>query len=495
MLAFLRRQMQDLLAKREPLKAAVDAAIEAPTKENRNLTDAEKTAFDAAREALKAHDAEVEELQGRITEAEQAEAREARAAEIRNQYGDAPGGGGTGARVVSEPLTYQRGNGRSYFLDLARAQVRGDAAALARLQAHEVELRVEMPKRERRREEAAQREVRTIGGMSEQQRESVFERRVNPNRTDGQGGYFVPPLWLIDEYIELPRFGRPFANAIPNFTLPSGTDSINLPKIASGTATGVQTADAGAVTSTDLTDDFVNAPVRTIAGQQDTAMQLLDQSPVAFDEIIFADLTASYNQQLDTQLWTGSGSSGQVLGALNVSGPNAITYTDATPTLAEMYVPWVQSVSQVATQRKRPPTATFCIPGLWYWANAQLDANGRPLLLPEQGPGDLNPLAIASGAVSEGPVGRLTVGTPVILDGNIPSNLGAGTNETRIVTARTPDLYLWEGSLRTRVLQEVLSGTLQVRFQLWNYVAFMPNRLPKAISIVSGTGLIPASGY
>jgi hypothetical protein len=42
----------------------------------------------------------------------------------------------------------------------------------------------------------------------------------------------------------------------------------------------------------------------------------------------------------------------------------------------------------------------------------------------------------------------------VILDGNIPSNLGTGANETRIITARTPDLYLWEGPIQTRVLTE-----------------------------------------
>lgn len=493
MLAFLRKQMQDLLTKRAALKAAVDAAIEAPTRENRNPTDAEAATFHTAREALKAHDDEAEQLQARITEAEEAEAREARAAEIRAQY--ANGEGGTGARVTREPMTYERGNGQSYFQDLAKSQLQGDQRALARLQSHEVELRVELPARERRREEAARREVRTIGGLNEQQRESVFERRVNPNRTDGQGGYFVPPLWLIDEYIDLPRFGRPFANAVPNFTLPQGTDSINLPKINSGTATGVQAADGAAVVSQDITDTFVTAQVRTIAGQQDVAMQLLDQSPISFDEVTFADLTSDYNQRLDTQMWVGTGANGQVLGALNVSGPNAITYTDTTPTLPELWVPWVQSVSQVSTNRKKPATATFCTPGIWYWAASAVDANSRPLIIPEQGPGDLNPLAISSGLVAEGPVGRLTVGTPVILDGNIPSNLGAGTNESRIVTARTPDLYLWEGSMRTRVLTEVLSGTLQVRFQLFNYVAFMPDRLPKAISIISGTGMVPAAGF
>jgi len=35
----------------------------------------------------------------------------------------------------------------------------------------------------------------------------------------------------------------------------------------------------GRVTSMVLTDDFITAPVRTIAGQQDAALQVLEQSP------------------------------------------------------------------------------------------------------------------------------------------------------------------------------------------------------------------------
>jgi HK97 family phage major capsid protein len=493
MLAFLRKQMQGALEERAALKAAVDALIEAPTKEQRALTDTETTQFNEAHAKVRAKDEEIAGMEARIKELEATEERDAKAAELRKQFGQ-EGPQPTGARVTSEPLTYQRGNGNSYFLDLANAQLRNDGAALARLQAHATELRVELPARERRREEAAQRELRSVSHLSERQRESVFEKRVNPNRTDGQGGYFVPPLWLIDEYIDLPRFGRPFANAVRNMPLPGGTDSVNLPKIATGTATGVQTADAAAVTSQDMTDDFVTAPVRTIAGQQDVAIQLLDQSPIAFDEIVFADLVADYNQRLDTQLLSGSGASGQVTGVLNTAGINSVTYTDATPTLPEMHTPWVQSVSQIFTNRKMPALATFVTPAVWFWAMAQLDPNNRPLILPEQN-GPFNPLALQTGEIAEGPVGRLTVGTPVLLDGNIPSNLGAGTNESRIITARTSDLYLWEGSMQTRVLSEVLSGTLQVRFQVYNYVAFMPNRLPKAISVVSGTGMIPAAGF
>jgi hypothetical protein len=69
------------------------------------------------------------------------------------------------------------------------------------------------------------------------------------------------------------------------------TDSIIIPEILSGTAVGIQTADNEPVTDVDLTATFINAPVRTISGQQGVAIQLLAQSPIAFDEIVFRDLT------------------------------------------------------------------------------------------------------------------------------------------------------------------------------------------------------------
>jgi hypothetical protein len=55
----------------------------------------------------------------------------------------------------------------------------------------------------------------------------------------------------------------------------------------------------------------------------------------------------------------------------------------------------------------------------------------------------------------------------VILDANLPTNLGAGTNQDAvIVTAAAPN-YLWElpeGPV-TRVYEEVLSGNLTIRLQ------------------------------
>lgn len=474
--------IQALQKRRAEQKTKLAALLETPTKEGRNLNDEERGTFEAIEKEIRDIDARVTELD------EQARADE-KAAETAKRYQLSQPGEG----VRSEPTTYDSSNKHSYFLDLVRSELhRGDGdggvqAARDRLARHRAEVDASMSKREASRATKARTELRGID------RGSVFEKRVNPNRTDGQGGYFVPPDWLVDEYIDLPRFGRTFANACRNLTLPSGTDSINIPKIATGTATGVQTADAAAVTSQDLTDTFVTAPVRTIAGQQDIALQLLDQSPVGFDEIVFADLIADYNQRLDIQCINGSGSAGQLKGVLNVSGINAVTYTDTTPTLPELYLPLMQALSLVAKNRKMMATATFMTPSRWYWAASQLDSANRPFILPETN-NPFNPLALQTGGDVEGPVGR--VGSqPILADGNIPANLGAGTDEERIISARTSDLYLWEGSMRTRVLQEVLSGTLQVRLQVWNYAAFMADRRPESISVISGTGLIAASGF
>jgi len=41
-------------------------------------------------------------------------------------------------------------------------------------------------------------------------------------------------------------------------------------------------------------------------------MQLLDQSPINFHEVVFRDLTADHNRPLDQQVLTGSGSAGQL---------------------------------------------------------------------------------------------------------------------------------------------------------------------------------------
>jgi HK97 family phage major capsid protein len=362
-------------------------------------------------------------------------------------------------QVLSEPTTYAKGNHSvSYMRDLMRHSLRmdSDGQSAERLSRHAAEVR-----------------------NGTEYRDLL--------RTDGNGGYFVPPAWLMTQYVDLVRGGRATADLCFQGTLPGGTDSLNFPKIATGTTTAVQTADNGSVSETDLTDTSVSAGVKTIAGQQDIAVQLLDQSPISFDEVIFKDLLADYAKNVDIQVINGSNASGQVKGILGATGINAVSYTDTSPTVAELYPKLADAVNQAAVGSGSAPTVIVMHPRRWAWFLTAMDTTNRPLVVPS-GPG-VNQLAAFGGVKFQGVVGEL-FGLPVVTDPNIPTNLGAGTNEDRIIVMKADENYLYESSIKTRVLPEVGSGTLTVRLQVYGYLAFTAERRPAATSVISGTGLV-----
>jgi HK97 family phage major capsid protein len=367
------------------------------------------------------------------------------------------------ARVeaVREGRTYDQGNGRSYLQDLMRVQLNMDATgeSIERLRRHAQDVA----------EAAASPEYRDL------------------NRTDGTGGYAVPPLWLMSQYIDLARAGRAYANLCNGQPLPPGTDSINIPKMATGTATAIQTADNAGVQETDLTDTSVQAPVRTIAGQQDVAIQLLDQSPISFDQVIFRDLVADYATKLDVQVIAGTGSSGQVTGVRNTSGITTITYTSATPTVAALYSKIADAVQRIHTLRFMPPTAIVMHPRRWAYLLAATDTTGRPLVVPNSG-GPMNASATLGAVAAEQVVGQMH-GLPVVTDPSMPTTLGAGTNEDVIHVVRASDLLLFESGIRSRVLPEVGSGNLTVRLQCYGYLAFTAGRYPASVVEIGGSGM------
>jgi hypothetical protein len=234
MLEFLRQQLKELLEARAALKSELDGILVAPTNEKRGLTEAEDKTFAEKRDAITAKDGEIQAVQKRIAELEEIEQRSENANKLAAEFGQKGEQRKPSVQVGAEPFTYNRWNrNHSYFLDLARVELRrgdGDGGveeARARLLRHANELDVEMPKRQQLREQRAVDDLGKIDDLKAEQRASVFERqekRAAPNRVDGQGGYFVPPLWLIDEYIDLARFGRQTANLCRNSPLPTGTD-------------------------------------------------------------------------------------------------------------------------------------------------------------------------------------------------------------------------------------------------------------------------------
>ncbi|MFD7791025.1 phage major capsid protein [Streptomyces sp. NPDC059759] len=469
MLAYLRKQMTAALEARAALKTEVDGIVKAAETAGREKLSAdEQTAFDAKRSEIRAKDTEIEELDSKIKDLEEDEKREQRAGEILARHGQA-GERRERVTVTSEPETYRKGGQTSYFRDLFRAQMKGDSTAVERLA---------------RSDREVNDQLKRIARGAEKALKGIEARALTT--TDGAGGEFVPPLWMVNDYIELARAGRVVADQVRPMALPPGTDSISLPRVASGTATAEQASQNTNVQDTDATTNSVTANVTTIAGKQVVSQQLLDQSPINMDQILLADLAADYAIKADAFVINNNATN--KVGLLNVSGVNGVTYTDASPTVGELYPKGADAIQQIHTGRFMPADKHFMHPRRWAWMTAAVDTAGRPLVIPAANMPQ-NVLAAMSEVASEGFVGTWQ-GLPVYVDPNIPTNLGAGTNEDRIITLRSTDVIFFEGTPQAEAFRETKAEQLSVLLRFYNYVALHASRYPKAISVISGTGLI-----
>lgn len=416
------------------------------------LLDGEPTA--EALETVEARQAELASLDAQIKSVEETEARTAAIAESREAAHISP------AVVTSEPNVYSEHSERSYFRDLANATVRNDRDSWDRLYRHMNEVAV--------------------------------ETRAGNDRTDGNGGEFVPPLWLTDLYAKTLRPGRVAADQLTKMALPAGTDSISIPRITTGATVAVQAADGDAVSNTDLVTTSVTAPVRTIAGYSVVSQQLLDQSPLrsGIDQMIFTDLMADYDYKLDYQVLQGVGTAGALYGLLNTVGIGTVTYTSGTPTAAGIGTALAQAISTVAKNRYQGAEAIVMHPSIFWQLVGMSDSQGRPLVVPNPSQ-SVNAFGNANaGAPAQGFAGTI-LGLPVYVDAAI----AASSSQLPILVAKFSDTLLMESGPRTRVVIGDTTGRqLQVNFQLYNYAAIAA-RYPAGIAKVVGTGLVPISGY
>lgn len=357
--------------------------------------------------------------------------------------------------VKSEPLTYSRHGEHGFFRDLYRRDVAHDPQAAERLSRHVREMEVE--------------------------RKAKFDL----SSTDSAGGYLVAPLWLNEQFVDIAKAGRVVTDAIGARPLPPNTDSINLPTLSTGTSIADQ-ADNASVSETDAVFSTVAGAVKTKAGLQDVSQQLIDRSIPGVDEVIFADLVKEYAVQLDTDVINSATSSN--LGLLQVSGINSVTYTDASPTVPEAYPKIADAIQRIHANIYRPANAIFMHPRRWGWFLASIDGNSRPLITPYA---NVNAAGQSPGPVAQGLVGSIQ-GVNVYVDANIPTTLGASTTEDVIIVAATDELYVYEDQSGPylETFRDVGSGNLTVRFRLHNYWAQINGRRPKAISKITGTGLI-----
>jgi HK97 family phage major capsid protein len=389
---------------------------------------------------------------------------------------------GSHARVTSEPSVYTPvsswNRGPSYFRDLWRAK-KGDAAAVERLRKNDAHVA------------------------------AYSKRDSGLNTGNGAGGEFVPPLWLENEFVPLARPGRVSADLCTKDGLPEGTDSINIPKVATGTAVAVQGYPTGGqntpIQATDLTTTSISSGVFTAAGGQTVSLQLIEQSPVNIDKVVLTDLALANAINTDGWVLSGGGGSTAPQGILGLTGVNAITVSQTTAGTAplvgavnaggnvNLYTAIAQAISQVQRKRFLPPTHIVMHPTLWYYMLTQADSQSRPVVLANTN-GLFNSAGVRDGLDSEGIVGNI-LGLPVVADPNMPTNLGAGTNQTPIIVGRFSDAWLWEGAVKAEAFEQTYANQLSLYLRLYQYVSFQAGRYAQSFSVINGNGLVAPTNF
>ena len=416
-----------LKEKRSSLLASAQSIVDAAEVESRDLTADEDTKIAEALNAAKA-------LDDQITKHEELEARSAAAKEARKELGVAV--------VKSEPRTYTQRSGHSFIADAFRAQFNNDWQASERIARH--------------------------------MREEQVERR---DVTSSNFAGLIVPQYLTELAAPFARAGRPTADAARKHQLPADGLTISISRVTTGSSVAEQ-VEGAAVSETNMDDTKLDVSVKTFAGQQNVSRQAIERG-TNVDSLVMADLVSAYHTALDAD----------VVNTIKVGNGNTVTYTDASPSVAEFYPKLLDAIQKIQTTFFAGPNVVIMHPRRLAWVLAAVDLQNRPLALP-QSHNPMNTVATGAGSVVYGNSGYTIAGLPVITDANVPTNLNG--DQDAIYLGSTQELHLWEegnGEPMMLRFEQPKAAELDVTMIVYGYSANTVGRYPKAWAEIIGTGL------
>ena len=389
---------------------------------------------------------EVKELDEQIRRHKELEERAAAATESRKASGIEV----AVAEVKSEPRTYAPKSEHSFVRDAFAAQFMNDFGASQRLARHMTEERVE------------RRDV-----------------------TSANFAGLIVPQFLTELAAPFARAGRPFLDAARKHALPAEGLVISISKVTTGSATAVQTEGA-AVQETNIDDTKLDVSIVTVAGQQNVSRQSIERG-TNIDTLVMADLVSAYHTNLDSLFVTTSATS------LTNTITQVVTYTDASPTVAELYPKIVDCVQRIQTNFFAGPNFILMHPRRLAFILAAVDGQNRPLAVPVPNFNGQPAFASGNGAPVYGNSGYTMLGLPIITDANVITNNGVGTDEDVIIVGNTQEAHLFEqgnGEPMMLRFEQPKAAELDVTMIVYGYSAFTANRYPNAFALVGGTGLV-----
>lgn len=361
------------------------------------------------------------------------------------------------ARVGREERTYRPDTdkrGVQFLSDVANAAM-GDFGANERLSRHMSEERVE-------------RAGQTI------------DRAVGTGAFSG----LVVPQYLVDQFAGYPRADRPTADVMRKHDLPATGMTAYLGKLTTGSTADEQSTQNSAVSETDVDDTLLAIPIITAAGSQTISRQASERG-IAVESSTIDDLISAYRSKLDSLVLNRA-----TTGLTNVA--TSIAYTDASPTAAELYPKLLAGPAAVETAmlNAHPGDVVAVMHSRrWYWLQSQLTSTwplfGQTGIAPELGG---QTLANRYGA---GFRGILPSGVAVVVDNNIGTAFGAGTNEDEIYFISQSEAHLWEDPTAPMLIraEQPNAKKLGIDLVVYGYFAYTFDRVSHAQKI-AGTGLV-----
>lgn len=243
-----------------------------------------------------------------------------------------------------------------------------------------------------------------------------------------------------------------------------------------GTAAGWVAEMADKPESTSLSLSSVSAGVFTAAGLATISNQLLADSNPAIDRLVTNDLSKRLAALEEIAFMAGSGT-GQPLGILNTPGVqtqtnSVVDVTDDGGLLDSI----LDAISKVQSSWDEP-TAILMHPRTWTRVLKAKDAVGTYLV----GTPSIQSPRTASKSI---------FGVPVVTSNRVPTNLGTGTNESRIIVGDfNTALVLDRQGITVDESPHVYFTKNATVFRAEMRVGFTAARQPDAFCVVGGTGL------
>jgi hypothetical protein len=360
------------------------------------------------------------------------------------------------ARVGREERTYHQGNthgGAPFLRDIMSQFLYRDPEAEARLMRHMSEERV--------------------------------ERGAYMERAAGTGAFagLTVPQYLTEMYAPAVAARRPFADACTKLSLPANGMTVNISRITTATSVALQASENSAVSETNIDDTLLTENVQTAAGQQTLSRQAIDRG-VGVEDVVMNDLQRRYATALDSTLINQA-----TTGLLAIA--TDVAYADVTPTGPELYpkILAAASGSEAALLGQANPDLVVMHSRRWYWLQKEMTTSwpliGQPNI-PTQAAG-----VNFAARYGSGYRGTLPNGMAVIVDNNLPTNLGGGTEDS-IVVVPSEESFLWEDPNAPQFIraEQPAAATLGVTLVLYGYFAYSFRRYANSHQEITGTGLI-----